>query len=162
YHTAHLHAPQVCGQDLLAGLSGHWPMLVDTGAACLSLPREFFSKLLVWLENVECVANAPDGIKRCYLNSTSDSLPVLTFRLTEEGGTLYLPLSDLLLDDGQEICLREDPSVLTTNLDVGSAETYVDPPPYISFGSLAVKSLYFAADFDAQRMGLANAVSGGG
>jgi hypothetical protein len=33
---------QLCGVSVFSNRSGMWPAIVDTGAACLSLPNEFF------------------------------------------------------------------------------------------------------------------------
>ena len=39
FHTFELFDLRVCGEGLLGNYSSHWTAMVDTGAACLSLPQ---------------------------------------------------------------------------------------------------------------------------
>lgn len=43
----------LCGNDLFSNYSSQWPALVDTGAACLTLPGEFFDMVMAWAPS-EC------------------------------------------------------------------------------------------------------------
>ena len=68
-----------CGVDLFSNYSSHWPAVVDTGAACLTLPGEFFDMVMAWAPS-ECFAvdeatgelvDAPFG-RAAALNDTAD------------------------------------------------------------------------------------------
>ena len=43
FHSFELFDLRLCGADLLGNYSSHWTAMIDTGAACLSLPLEFFN-----------------------------------------------------------------------------------------------------------------------
>ncbi len=39
FHTFEVYHASICGADLLSNYSSHWTAMVDTGAACLTLPQ---------------------------------------------------------------------------------------------------------------------------
>mmetsp|Transcript_19893 Transcript_19893/g.25677 ORF Transcript_19893/g.25677 Transcript_19893/m.25677 type:complete len:577 (+) Transcript_19893:43-1773(+) len=157
YHKFHIYGLEMCGFPLFAGYSGHWPALLDTGAVCLTLPQEFFELLMTWVDDVDCQLDGPQGHqwKACYISADSNSaLPYLSFRMSEIGETLYLPLSSLLLEDGSELCIREGASILQDNLNYG--EVFNIDMPEVVFGSLVLRAMYLAVDMDAGRIAFAN------
>lgn len=151
YHEAFLSDLSVCGVNLLGRLGSSWPMLVDTGFVCMGLPGAIYDTLLAWLN----LADIPD----------TSSLPAISFRLDgvdgAAGTTMYIPLASLLLDQAYLNATSGAPPIRVGSVqyrlcilrgdDVGNS-----PAPRITFGTMALHSLYFAADFSARRTGLAS------
>jgi len=181
YHKFQMFEPQLCGQDLLAEWAGSWPVLVDTGAACVTLPEEYFTVFESWTPVVNCGAISSSSSSSLGSNLTSHDaymcyvapedaghLPRLTFSMSQGGALLRLPLSSLLIDlydnDGnQGLCvLRGDPAINAVD-DNDVTLRYRFPYPEIVLGSLALRSLYFAVDLDESsggRVGLAQKLNG--
>merc|ERR1740117_2308111 len=115
--------------------TGCWLALVDSGSSCLSLPADLFYGLFRWISpslrecsfdleggdyadadaDADADANASStGItgRRCHLPRGADAamLPALSFRVSQAGRLLTLPLEELLLpqqaDDRREFCIR--------------------------------------------------------
>jgi len=159
YHAFHVYGLQVCGVPLFQTYSNHWPALVDTGSVCLSLPAEFYDTLMPWLQNVQCAKVRTRG-PRCQVQAGA-ILPTLVFRISEMGGLLYLPLKNLLLDPNsagaQKLCIMRTYTILTPQQEQQNG--MFDPSfPKIVFGSMALKALYFGADFGTGRIALANKI----
>ena len=110
-----LFEPRVCGARLLSNWSRSWVAHVDTGAACLTLPREHFDVLRAWLPTpTRCGPPPADAGGRsararflCYFNaSVADAaagddgrFPWLSFALAQDGPSVHLRLASLLLDE---------------------------------------------------------------
>jgi len=153
-----------CGISLLSNFSNNWPVVVDSGSVCVSLPGEIYDTFLTWLDNSTVVDL-----------SQVNSLPTLSFQLAIDGNTnqlYHIPLSYLLIN-GSDIISEEGAPFIhiagsaTTNRlcvlrgssIVGNNNQFNTPP--ISLGSLALRSMYFAADFDNFGVGLASKYSSG-
>ena len=170
YHQFYIDDVTFCNSHILGNFSQNWQVLVDTGAACLTLPAEIYDSFHSWFDNnsvINDIANMP-----AFSYQVSNSANEVT--------TAYLPLSDLLInatdietESGAPIVRVRYPSstdeVRTMRLCVlrgsniahrvgGQTEYYV-PAPQISFGTLALQSIYFAADFNDVRVGVANKLS---
>ena len=63
YHQFSLYAPSLCGVPLLSNRSTFWSAIVDTGAACLTAPAEFFDVLMAWAPS-ECQREAAGVVCR--------------------------------------------------------------------------------------------------
>eukprot|EP00753_Platysulcus_tardus_P008880 PLAT1678.1.p1 GENE.PLAT1678.1~~PLAT1678.1.p1 ORF type:complete len:522 (+),score=150.41 PLAT1678.1:3052-4617(+) len=149
--TSHYRTPvfglSVCGIDLLQPYSSSWFVLVDSGAACLTLPQPFFDAIMSWLP-VSC--ESLKSYTACHVSSGIDiaSLPSLTFRMSEAGSDLHLPLSSLVLPD-RRLCIDRGAA-----LDTESLTGVTDSP--ISFGSIVLRSFVTAFDDDTTRVAFAN------
>lgn len=169
-----LYSPSVCGADLLGASSGWWLALIDSGSSCLGLPSNVFYGLFRWIDPSlrQCSFDLHDGetseeaeggasggtaylsARRCYLPRGADpaALPSLSFRLSQTGALLHLPLSELLLptdaDGTREFCIRSHTSSTV------SSETRLIP---ILLGSQALHAFYavFQMSPGAARVGLA-------
>jgi hypothetical protein len=155
-----------CGINMLANISRTYPVLVDTGSSCLTLPAELYDHFTAWLDN-NTVIMAPE------------LLPAFSFKLVGNDGhmseELFIPLSTLLVSVGSidkeagapYIVLQENINGVSVDLkkricvlkgaEIGHPYSY--PAPLIVFGALTLQSLYFAADFETFAMGLANKLS---
>jgi hypothetical protein len=142
--------------------------MVDTGQVCLQLPGEMYESVTGWL-----LADYP----------SADDLPAIGFQVdtgheewaAEEpprASMMHLLLKDLLLPaaDLEDI---ESPDRGAPAVTVGGVEkklcilrlntvfstvfpgVMLDPAPTIVLGSLALQSVYFAADFSSLSVGLA-------
>ena len=103
---------------------------MDTGAICLTLPAPFFDTLLVLLP-IEC------DDEDCFLKPGIQDLPKLTFRLSELGQVVSLPLIDLAMNTTSgktPLCLRRG------NPIVYSEVNNIHSPEVISFGTMALRS----------------------
>jgi len=162
FHSFELFDLRVCGTDLLGNYSSHWTAMIDTGAACLSLPLEFFAMVEAWVPGINCVQEYIDGVdftecitdelpcpnfKKltiCYLNEgvRASDLPVMSFRLGETENKLYLPLEDLVVSDRPSgkprVCLNPTDSYAMFRTDQIKDLLYF---PKISFGTLALRNL---------------------
>lgn len=164
FHQFMLQDISFCGASLLANISRVYPVLVDTGSSCLTLPKEMYIHFESWLDGNAIV-------------SDPSQLPAFTFQMTGENNelspTLYIPLATLLINPGsiitekgapfitiqdnvtastysQRLCVLEGPSI---------GHPYSYPAPSIVFGALTLQSLYFAANYATYSMALSNKLS---
>lgn len=155
YHQFFLSDLSFCGENILGNVSNNWPVLIDSGSTCLSLPGEFYDNFASWLNNNTIVNDASE-------------LPALSFKMNiDNSSTFYIPLASLVVPSSviqkeagapkiliggvsKRICVLKGSDIQTLS------NGYVYPPPYISFGSLVFESIYFAADFTSGKVGLAN------
>jgi len=169
YHQFYVEDLLFCNSQVLGNFSQNWQVLVDTGSVCLTLPGEVYDSFTAWFDNstqIDNVANMP------------------AFSYTVSNGsdttTAYLPLGDLLInssaietEDGapyvnvrypapadeprpMRLCVLRGGDIAHR---VGGETEYYSPAPQIVFGSLALQSIYFAADFNDARVGVANKLS---
>ena len=69
-HVFFLENITFCGNSLLSNYSNNWPVVVDSGSVCMSLPSEFYDTFLAWLDNSTVIS-----IKDL------DTLPAISFQL---------------------------------------------------------------------------------
>ena len=143
----------LCGVSLYSNWSTTWPVLFDTSASCVTLPVEVYDVFNTWLD--------PSALDT---DEKIDHAPPLSFTLSGLSDPLYIRLSDLLVDDGVIGTHETAPPPLPNGkrfcvvrsleaVQQQSARQYTWPR--IIFGNMALRSLYFAADFDTQSVGLA-------
>lgn len=146
----------MCGVSVFANYSSNWPALVDTGAVCLSLPREFYDAVMAWLP-ARCDGSAKIN-GRCLVGTSAEhassldtkKLPHLTFQLAETGGLVAIPIGELIVGSGAErtyCILPSSGSVSTTRVSMDTSRSR------IVFGSLVVASMYTAVNLESGRMG---------
>jgi hypothetical protein len=154
-HEAMVDDMTMCGVKLYSNWTSSWPVLFDSSASCLALPVEVYEVFETWLDTSSLVNYDDDGTLVA---------PTLTFNLAGNASKLHIRLSDLLVDEGV-IDQETAPPALPDGrrlcvVNSGSHVQYNDARNYgwptIVMGSLAMQSLYFAADFDTQRLGLAS------
>lgn len=58
FHNFEMYRLAACGVELFENYSSHWTAMVDTGAACLSLPLEFFEMVTAWAPGLDCVSES--------------------------------------------------------------------------------------------------------
>lgn len=153
-----------CGISLLANYSNNWPVVLDTASVCLSLPKELYNIFTTWLDNAT-VVDYPSRVSQ---------LPSLTFQLpidstTNSGETYFISLGDLLINASDFLYEIGHPAVRVKNAPGGVAQMRLCVlqgsaivgsssqfnTPYIILGSLAMQSLYIAADYNNGGVGLA-------
>ena len=155
YHTFFLENFNFCGVNLLTNWSMTWPVIVDTGSVCLTLPAEIYDTFFAWL-NSSAVSNAED-------------LPAFSFRVNgADSEQLYIPLSNLLLNSSDILTEPGAPKIfiggqsdrlcVLKGSSIGSTSSNYNTP-LIVFGTLTLRSLYFAADFSNGSMALASKLS---
>jgi hypothetical protein len=174
YHMLMLENLQFCGTSLLGNYSTTWPVMVDTGSSCLSLPAEIYDSFAAWFDNSTVV----DSLASLPAFSFALNIPATASRSAQ---TLFVPLGVLAIDQESTSRLHGIPTVevLETSSSSSAPSQYTrqhlcvlrganivkaggvfaDPPPAIVFGSLVLQSLYFAADFRTASEGLANKLS---
>lgn len=164
-HSFFLTDLSVCGTNIMGDWGSNWPVLVDSGQVCLLLPNEFYNYLLGWVNTTGDVQDAAD-------------LPALSFKMFSNDGvssddddsssstTFYVPLENLVMDYtvfdsedppnitiggvGKSLCVLRSGSISQGQFDT----SYYTP--WIVLGTLALRSLYMAADMAAGSVGLAN------
>merc|ERR1711871_322773 len=85
-----MHSLSFCGNMLTANVSESWPVLLDSGAACLTLPSSLMDSVKIWLGD----SIIEFGRDTWLVNTPLNKLPVLSFRLR--------PLSVILSDGGDD------------------------------------------------------------
>jgi len=158
-HTFFLESFHFCGSAVSGNYSMNWRVVVDTGASCLELPSEFYDTFESWFDNSTVFIDR-------------DELPSFSFNLTVDGSDrYYIPLGDLLVtassiqhekgapyvklaneNEQMRVCVLRGSPIEVNN-------HFYQSPPVITFGSLALQSLYFAGDYASHRVGLANKLS---
>ena len=144
----------------------NWPVLIDSGQICLTLPRELYDTTFSWLNISSPIASIND-------------LPSLSFQI-EDGedsansttNLFHIPLSSLLVSpnyfNGESGSMNISVGGNTHGLCVlrgaqifGSEKSgeLAYPAPRIVFGSMVLRSLYFAGDFTSRSSGIASKVS---
>jgi len=175
FHSLEIFHLQLCGVDLFDNISSHWTAMVDTGAACLSLPQELFDMVVSWTPALNC---GPELVPRfdftdcansactesknltiCYLREgmKEEDLPVLSFRMSEDGPLLFLPLASLMINDRPSgkprVCLNPADSIAMYRTEQIKDLLYF---PKISFGTLALRNLFTSFDMRAMSVGMKN------
>eukprot|EP01038_Epipyxis_sp_PR26KG_P005204 gene5204-7242_t len=158
YHLFYLSDLLFCGQNLLSNFSYNWPTIVDTGSVCLTLPAEMYDSLEAWFNNSTIITDL-------------SVLPTISFQYGNND-IAYIPLSNLVINsstilnetgapfinynhDLYRLCILKGASLSTA----GSNLAEIDSSRYIVFGSMVMKSIYFAANFETYSVGLANKLS---
>lgn len=159
----------VCGVRLY-GESSFMGLMLDSSAVCLSLPTEAFNTVMAWAPS-ECTNAQPPGspdplVPPCRVPESvgpSEPLPWLSFKLSEGGQPLYIPLRSLVVpgegaeatDDGEQYyCILEKEAIEP------ALRSSSDPHfPSIVLGSLAMRSLYVVMDIGTTKMGMAPKVA---
>ncbi len=158
FHRLELFELAVCGAGLIGQTSVFWPALVDTGASCLGLPEPLFEALFAWVSVANCsTPRTPTSKCRVPASVPAASLPVLSFRLTQNAPQLQLPLEELLLpadpvDGARELC------VLPLPAPGGETPPWSSPwPQPIILGTHALQPFVAAFEMSAtrRRVGLA-------
>ncbi|CAM9146862.1 unnamed protein product [Ectocarpus sp. 6 AP-2014] len=161
----------VCGRSLMGNITTFWPAVVSTGSACLGLPQEFFDSLMSWLPvEGDCPDPENGGICSISAENAAMELPSLSFRLSQHGQELYLPLSALLLDEDGDQPSNSTSTSTSTNDGVdrrlcvtreatirqsGWVFELPSMQPVVSLGTLPLRSLYAVVDTEIGRVGLA-------
>jgi hypothetical protein len=156
-HTFYLHDLELCGNPLMANWSNNWPVVVDTASVCLTLPSEYYHLFLAWF-NVTIART-----------SSVVDLPALSFSLSPNSDSrLSISLTDLLINSS-DIHTEIAPHLITipslsqelslcvlegSQIDNSKSSDLAVPP--IVFGSLTLRSLYFASDMRSQRIAFAS------
>jgi len=176
FHAFEVYGLSVCGAPLLGTTSSHWTAMVDTGAACLTLPQELFDSLVAWVPALNCTREHVEGfdytdcvdqtcqsgfkkLTICYLKdgALAADLPVLTLAMQDGGERLFLPLAGLLVNDRPSgrprVCVNPTDSIASYQTD---QLRYLLMFPKISLGTLALRNLVAAFDLDAMAVGLRN------
>mmetsp|Transcript_5284 Transcript_5284/g.12705 ORF Transcript_5284/g.12705 Transcript_5284/m.12705 type:complete len:591 (-) Transcript_5284:234-2006(-) len=179
FHSFEVFALSLCRTNILGNLSSHWGAMVDSGASCLSLPKELFEAVEAWVPTLECIQERVDGYDHtemcpagdpecageyknltiCYLRegASARDLPVLSFSLAEEGAHLHLPLSSLLVNDRPSgrprVCLNVGDSIAPY---WERSRSLLQDPPRISFGTLALRNLFTTFDMEHAMVGMRN------
>lgn len=162
YHRFFLQNLSFCGVKILQDYADNWPVLVDTSCTCLQLPGEVYDTFMNWFDNSKTVEDV-------------QALPAFQFQMStsaEPSQTFYIPLSSLIVNalafegeegapnitvagfsEAQKLCvLRGD--------DIDTNNGYANPAQIqVIIGTLALRSIYFAADFTLGTVGLANKLS---
>jgi Eukaryotic aspartyl protease len=152
YHQFFLQDLQFCGQQLLSNYSTTWPVIVDTGCVCLSLPQEVYDTFMAWF-NESMAVDIP-----------LLTMPSISFQL-ENSNTIYIPLASLLINSSVIIDEAGAPEVTVNNQkqrlcilrgsSIGNNQDSSYATPTIVFGTMVLHSLYFAADFETVSVGIA-------
>ena len=169
YHQFYVEDLLFCNSQILGNYSQNWQVEVDTGSVCLTLPSEIYDSFTAWFDNSTQIDDVA-------------SMPAFSYAVSNGVNTTnaYLPLGDLLINSSAIETEEGAPFVNvrypTTTSDVqrmrlcvlrggdiahrvGGKTEYYTPAPQIVFGSLALQSIYFAADFQDVRVGVANKLS---
>ena len=171
----------MCGINLMASARSYaWPALVDTGQTCVQLPGEMYDSLVSWLNPANrtfaSVADLPaltlmteQYLENAMWNDNVEGSVGSGSMSSNYSDYLYIPLSTLLLpvsyfDQGessainitvasveQSLCLLRK-----ANIEDFDSKTMAQPAPRIVLGSMALRSLYFAADYSVRSVGFAN------
>lgn len=149
---------ELCEAPMMAAAMRTNPAFIDTSALCLTLPAEMFDAVTGWLPLVQVPCPDEQGFVTCRITSETlaAGLPSFSFRLSQDGDVLILPLLALVLDSGVEdggiaLCLRRGQLAM----DTSSTEQYYSLGEIV-FGSMAVRALYTVINIDEQRVGFAN------
>jgi hypothetical protein len=156
---------------LLGNYSTSYPSIVDTGSVCLTLPAEIYDSFAAHLNlsSNSSVNIQGQSITR-YHNIAIDrltvtiDLPPLTFSTSQaQLDQFYLPLESLLLPPSAFEKEQGAPYVrIGTQLQrlcVLRGDGVSSSSNFIAIGTLALHSLYFAADFSNNAVGLASKLS---
>jgi len=189
YHEAMIKNLNICGNDLLSSYSNDWPVLVDTGSSCINLPAEIYDTFASWFdtkavpdtqnfpaltfslsiptdnENIDAAASPSSAFASVASSSSSSSTQ-------QKDQVFYISLASLMVNSTffegepgapfmyvnqqpQKLCVLRGGTILKND---GSGN-FLSPPPRIVLGSLALRSLYFGADFTSYSVGFANKLS---
>ena len=164
-YAAELHEPAMCGVRLLGGITSSTMALVDTGAACLTLPAEAFDTMRTWAGDVLQCPTSTQGApawtmssgstaRMCKLAPGADAaaLPTISFAVSAAPGAaeLHLPLASLVLSpaDMNEtqaggdrwLCVRRQYSAaLLKRTDSGGTASFV-------FGAMVLRAFSMVLD----------------
>ena len=147
----------LCNVSLTSNISSSWPVLLDSGAACLMLPDTLYDSFFAWLgDSVELFGKDVWFVKVKY-----DLLPTLSFALKQnvrgvQNKRLYLPLASLMYQRNKwmppEICVTRSSQNLNTQLsDLTFSQT-----SKIVFGTMAMKNFFIGVDMSQGRIALGN------
>jgi hypothetical protein len=165
YHQFIAEDVEICGANVMTKWAGNWPVIVDTGQVCVQLPTEFYKAFSGWFDLTTPVTDASELPALAFKMFVS-SRPTTSNPSPESATTFYIPLENLILDadvfvdEGapnitiggvtKSLCLLESGQIADGQYD----QSY--NTPNIVLGTLALKSLYFAADFAEGSVGIAS------
>ena len=142
HHGMPVYHLSVCNVDVFAASeTSHLFALVDTGAVCLTLPSIAVDVIMAWVP-AECAQDQPYCLVPESVQDVAE-LPALSFRLSEVGPPLYLPLSDLVFD------LKPDADGTVRKAYCILADEGPNTVFRVSFGTMALRSLISVLDWDA-------------
>lgn len=161
YHNLIISDLSICNQSLFANYSNNWQVLFDTGSVCITLPAEIFDMFEQWMNFSHPIGDL-------------SLLPALSFYVSNASSPYYIPLSSLVVNAstlGSDL-ERAPPTfqIGSQNLsfcvlrgsnienEYDSTSTSYSFSPII-FGTMALHSLYLAADFQSMAVGIASKVS---
>jgi hypothetical protein len=139
---------QACGVPLFGDYTRSWSAIIDTGASCLGLPKDFF-EILIKRIPVTCQRSREGYAGGCFLNEgVTGSLPLLTFRVSDSGDLLSLSLDDLILPGSdRRIC------IVSSGPPFADDSKFADFTKTISLGTMALKSLQTVLNFETAQVG---------
>lgn len=152
YHEFIINNLEICGQNIISKWSNNWNTLVDTGYVCMSLPGEVYDTVLAYITTTGFISSPFD-------------LPTFSFNMHDSDVIHTVPLSSLLLDVNDFESENGAPFITINNIEkrlcllrgenIYNSVTGLNNYPNIVLGTLALQSLYFAADFSTYSVGLA-------
>ena len=159
YYRFHLYNLNFCNISIASNISTSWPVLLDSGAACLMLPSQLFDNVIAWLGDT-----ISEFGKDVYILNTNtiNHLPILSFQLKQKlnghfiNQKLYVPLSSLMYQRNKwmppELCILKS-SAETSNTINGLTFMHSQK---IVFGSMVMKNFFFGIDMSNGRIALSN------
>lgn len=177
YHETFLYNLQICDRQLQSNWSHTYDVVVDTASACVSLPKEFYDSFAAWFNTSVHLTITPENehLSDYEILTSHDILPLLSFSLHESSPLLHVSLADLLVnssdiesEDGApmlyiyrndtfssiyRVCILRGESLVHISSEK-SNHVYNNPP--VVLGSLALRSIYFAANYQTRQIGFAN------
>eukprot|EP01084_Bolivina_argentea_P107808 192722_1 len=188
YHYFYIYSLSICNINLfnVLNIGSYYLAMIDTGAACLTLPPEIFDLLFKYIPSgFQCNANQTF----CYISkdindneiNNVNKFPMISFKLNLNNNTydnsnvFYISLKDLILINDDDIynkyCIEKgknsinkidkctpDPQSSNSNSNSNSNNNNRDctRSGIIIFGTKVLKSLYTILDYPNKRVGFAN------
>ena len=159
YYRFQIHDLNLCNVTLTQNVSSSWPVLLDSGAACLMLPSSLYDSVISWLGS-----SIKEFGKDVWMPIVEySSLPVLSFALEQQilnvpRKFLYLPLASLIYQRNKwmvpELCIIRTQEV-TNDITGLNGLTYLQSSKIV-FGSLAMKNFFIGVDMGNGRIALSN------
>ncbi len=159
YYRFRMHDLNVCNVSLIRNVSDAWPVLLDSGAACLMLPSNLFDSVINWLGS----SVKEFGKDVWILNTQRNKLPTLSFALEQKISNqkvprerMYVPLESLIYQRNKwmppELCMLRS----TQRSDLQLSGLTFQQTSKIVFGSMVMKNFFIGIDMANGRMALSN------